>query len=76
MHQSANSGLYDMRKWTAYVEQDGDDLVVPLPDDLLAELNWKTGDVLLWSVNDDGTVTLTKKIKWYQRLWKKVTEWK
>lgn len=76
MHQSANSDSYDMRKWTAYVEQDGDELVLPLPDDLMAELNWKIGDVLIWKVNDDGTVTLTKKIKWYQRLWKRITSWR
>lgn len=76
MHPNANLDLYDMRRWTAYVEQDGDDLVVPLPDDLMAELNWKIGDVLIWKVNDDGTVTLTKKIKWYQRLWKRITSWR
>lgn len=62
--------------WTAYVQQDGDDLVLPLPDELLADLGWKEGDVLVWSVNDNGTVTLTKKIKWYQRVIRYVKEYK
>lgn len=62
--------------WTAYVQQEGDDLLLPLPDELLAELGWKQGDVLVWSVNDNGTVTLTKKIKWYERVIRCVKEYK
>lgn len=62
--------------WTAYVQQEGDDLLLPLPDELLAELGWKQGDVLVWSVNDNGTVTLTKKIKWYERVIRYVKEYK
>ena len=63
-------------KWTAYVEQDGDDLILPLPDDLLEQLEWKIGDVLIWDVREDGSVVLTKKIKWYQRMWKEITSWR
>lgn len=62
--------------WTAYVQQEGDDLLLPLPDELLEEVGWKQGDVLVWSINDDGTVTLTKKIKWYQRVIRYVKEFK
>lgn len=62
--------------WTAYVQQEGDDLLLPLPDELLADLGWKQGDVLVWSVNDNGTVTLTKKIKWYERIVRYVKEYK
>ena len=62
--------------WTAYVQQDGDDLIIPLPDELLSQAGWKEGDVLLWSVNDDGTITLTKKIKWYERVVRYVKEFK
>jgi len=63
-------------KWTAYVEQDGDDLILPLPSDLLEQMDWKEGDVLIWDVREDGSVILTKKIKWYQRIWKRVTSWR
>jgi hypothetical protein len=62
--------------WTAYIQQDGDDLILPLPDELLEKVQWKEGDVLIWTTNDDGTITLTKKIKWYERLVRFVKEFK
>jgi len=62
--------------WTAYVQQEGDDLILPLPDELLSQVGWKQGDVLLWSVNDNGTITLTKKIKWYERIIRYMKEYK
>jgi antitoxin component of MazEF toxin-antitoxin module len=55
-----------MNKWTAYVEQEGDDLVLPIPDEVLEELNWKEGDVLVWDIKEDGTIIL-KKGKWWYR---------
>ena len=38
------------------------DLMLPLPEELLKEVGWKTGDVLKWIDNNDGTYTLRKKI--------------
>jgi bifunctional DNA-binding transcriptional regulator/antitoxin component of YhaV-PrlF toxin-antitoxin module len=66
----------NMKKWTAYVEQDGDDLILPFPAGLIEEMGWKIGDVLAWDVREDGTVTLTKKPTWYQILWKRITSWR
>ena len=37
------------------------DLMLPLPEELLKEVGWKTGDVLKWIDNNDGTYTLRKK---------------
>ena len=65
-----------MMTWTAYVQQDGDDLILPLPDDLLEQMGWKVGDVLVWDVKENGTVILTKKVSWYYRLWSRVRKWK
>lgn len=42
------------------VIQDGDDIIIPFPDHLCEELEWNIGDTLIWSANDDGTVTVTK----------------
>ncbi len=64
-----------MKTWTAYVKQDGDDLILPLPDDLLEELGWQIGDVLVWDVKEDGTVILSKKTAWYDVLWSKIRGW-
>jgi len=37
------------------------DLIMPLPDELLKEAGWQTGDTLDWKDNGDGTYTMTKK---------------
>jgi len=60
-----------MKTWTAYIQKDGDDLILPFPDDLLQELNWKEGDVLEWDVRPDGSIVLTRKVT----IWTKVKEW-
>ena len=47
---------------TVIIEEDGDDLVLPLPDELLTELGWTTGDTLEWLDQSDGTWSLRKKL--------------
>jgi len=37
------------------------DLILPLPEKLLEETGWKTGDTLDWKDNGDGTFSMTKK---------------
>ena len=37
------------------------DLVLPLPDKLMEETGWKTGDTLDWKDNGDGTFSMTKQ---------------
>ena len=37
------------------------DLILPLPEKLLKETGWKTGDTLEWNDNGDGTFSMTKK---------------
>lgn len=50
-----------MLRWTVTVLADGDDLILPLPEEMLFTLDWKLGDVLKWVLNEDGTWTLRKK---------------
>ena len=49
-----------VNSWTVTVEEDGDDLVLPLPQELLDQVGWLTGDTLNWQNEEDGTWTLTK----------------
>ena len=49
------------RSWTVTVEEDGEDLVLPLSDEMLELLGWSVGDTLEWINNNDGTFTLIKK---------------
>jgi bifunctional DNA-binding transcriptional regulator/antitoxin component of YhaV-PrlF toxin-antitoxin module len=50
-----------MTSWTVYVEEEGDDMMLPLPPDLLKRMGWKEGDVLIWNMQFDKSIILTKK---------------
>jgi antitoxin component of MazEF toxin-antitoxin module len=64
-----------MNKWTAYLEQEGDDLVLPIPDEVLKELNWREGDVLIWDIKEDGSIILRKGKWWYRLIPKFIREY-
>ena len=46
--------------WTVTVIEDGDDVVLPFPDELLASVGWQEGDTLEWLDNENSTWTLRK----------------
>ena len=49
------------KTWQVNIEEDQfGDLYLPLPDDMLTELDWKEGDVLNWIDKGDGTYALVK----------------
>lgn len=47
--------------WTVELEQDGEDLILPLSDEMLAGTGWKIGDELLWERAAGSAWTLRKK---------------
>ena len=47
-------------KYTLELIEEGDDLIMPLPEQLLQEAGWKEGDNLNWKDNGNGTWTLSK----------------
>ena len=50
--------------WVVELEQDpdSDDIFMPLPEELLADLGWEPGDVLVWDVDESTSeITLRKK---------------
>ena len=51
------------KTWTVVLDEDlSGDLILPLPDELLASLGWKEGDNLVWDVRADGSIGLTKQL--------------
>jgi len=36
--------------------EDGEDLIIPIPETLTSEMGWKAGDVLNWTFHDDYVV--------------------
>lgn len=53
-----------MKNWTITLEEDPDnpgELILPFPEDFLAEVGWKTGDTIEWIDNKNGTWSMKKK---------------
>jgi hypothetical protein len=50
------------KSWVLEVQEDEQgEKLIELPEDLLAEADWKEGDVLVWSDNKNGSWSLKKK---------------
>lgn len=47
--------------WTVQLEEDGDDVVLPLPQEVIDHLDLQEGDVLQWIDNGDGSWILSKR---------------
>lgn len=45
-------------KYTSHIEYDdnNDELMLPIPDEILDSLGWDIGDVLQWEYNDDSII--------------------
>jgi hypothetical protein len=45
---------------TVTLIEDGEDLILPLPANILAETGWLEGDTIRWTDNNDGSWTMSK----------------
>jgi hypothetical protein len=64
MHNKNSENTMAIRTWTVPVEQDPGDpesLLLTFPDELLADAGWVAGDTLIWIVEENGSVTISKK---------------
>lgn len=52
------------KTWTVVLEEDlaTGELILPLPNELLASQGWEEGDNLVWDVRTDGSIVLSKQI--------------
>jgi hypothetical protein len=55
--------MEETKVWKITPEEDPEtgDMILIFPPDLLELAKWQPGDILIWSVQDDGSVYLTKK---------------
>lgn len=53
----------EQKRWTVTLEEDPatGELMMPFPPEALAQVGWDFGDILLWTDNNDGSWTLSKK---------------
>jgi hypothetical protein len=63
-HKNSSDVVYgeksEDKHWEVKLEQDGDDVILPLPQEVLDHLDIKEGDVINWIDNGDGSWTLAK----------------
>jgi len=57
--------MTNAKQWTVTVEEDKDNLILPLPNDMLDELGWKIDDTIEWFYHDDGTLGIRKPSSLY-----------
>ena len=60
MQESTLNAIIQSTSCTVTLEQDGDDLFLPIPEEMLKELQWNTGDMIEWDVSLDNMITLRK----------------
>lgn len=47
--------------WTGTVVEDGEDLALVFPPEMLEALGWHEGDTIVWDLSEDGKVLMVKK---------------
>lgn len=59
MLQSTSNDTNPNTSCIVTLEEDGDDLIMPIPEEIIKKLGWNEGDELQWSVNNN-TITLRR----------------
>ena len=54
--------MIKVKTWSAMIEEEGEDLILPFPQEMLDEIGWKPGDNLEWYDRGDGTWEIRKKL--------------
>ncbi len=55
-----NSG--SLKSWQVELIEDGEELILPLPPEMLANLGWQEGDTIEWIDQGDNTWSLKRKM--------------
>lgn len=56
--------IMENKIWTVELLEDPEDsesLMLNFPDEMLEQAGWKPGDVLVWNIEENGTISITKK---------------
>ena len=48
-------------RWIVELQEDGEDLILQFPEEMIEITGWKTGDELLWEPKAGNAWTLRKK---------------
>jgi hypothetical protein len=55
--------MTENKRWIVTLEEDPvtKDLILPFTPDMLAQVGWDFGDIILWKDNQNGSFTLSKQ---------------
>jgi len=53
MQESTSTDTNLSTTYTVTLEEENDELMMPIPDELLLQLGWDEGDLLEWILEDD-----------------------
>ena len=62
MPESTSADTILNTNYTATLEEDGEDLILPVPDEILDELGWDDGCMLEWSIDEVNNTIIISKV--------------
>ena len=61
--ESTSNDTNQNTSYTVTLEEDGEDLIMPIPDQVLQQLDWKEGDELEWGYcHERHCITIRKAL--------------
>lgn len=64
MRESTSNDTTPVTSYTVTLEEENDDLVLPIPEDILKKLGWEENDELEWDINEDNNSIILRKVQW------------
>lgn len=61
MPESTLNDTTPVTSYTVTLEEENDDLVLPIPEDILKKLGWEEDDELEWDINEDNNTIILRK---------------
>ena len=61
MRESTSNDTTPVTSYTVTLEEENDDLVLPIPEDILKKLGWEENDELEWDINEDNNSIILRK---------------
>ena len=49
--------------YTVTLDEDGEDLILPIPDEILDQLGWDDGCLLDWSIDETNNTIIISKVE-------------
>ena len=62
MQESTTIDTTQNTTYTVILDEDGEDLILPVPDEVLDSLGWLDGDMLEWDVNEENNTIIIRKV--------------